>query len=66
MARFEVDVKMIVEAYDETDAGSLVRSALEGIEGDDILEGCVDAVTDLSIVSKEEEYLEIAAELNKD
>ena len=49
MARFEVDVKIIVEAYDETDAGALVRSALEGIEGDDILEGWVDAITDLGM-----------------
>jgi len=66
MAHFEVDVKMIVEAYDETDARSLVRSTLEGIDRVDILEGWVDAVTDLSMVSKEEEYLYIAAELNKD
>jgi hypothetical protein len=49
MARFEVDVKMIVEAYDEIDAGALARSALEGIDRVEILEAWVDAITDLGM-----------------
>lgn len=66
MKKFEVDVKMIVEADDDTEAYHMVSAAVENLVCGDIINATVDAVTDLSMVSSEEEYPEIAAELNKD
>lgn len=52
MARFEVDVKMIVEADDDYEAYHMVSAAVENLVCGDILEATVDAVTDLIMEAK--------------
>lgn len=49
MARFEIDVKMIVEADDEEQAFSMAEYALQNMVTGDILEAEVDGVTDLTM-----------------
>ena len=49
MARFEIDVKMIVEADDEGEAGSMATSAVQNMVCGEIVEAWVDSVTELSM-----------------
>lgn len=47
MARFEVDVKMIVEADDDSEAYHIAAAALDNLTGGYIKNTTVDGVTDL-------------------
>lgn len=49
MARFEVDVKMIVEADDDMEAFHVAASAIENLVCGSITDATVEAATDLSM-----------------
>ena len=49
MARFEIDVKMIVEADDSEEAFSMAESAVQNMVCGEIVEAWVDGVTDLGM-----------------
>lgn len=49
MARYEVDVKVIVEADDDMEVYHMVSAAIENLVCGDIVDAFVDSVTDLSM-----------------
>lgn len=68
MARYEVTVILTVNADSQEEAFAMAESTVSNLTGGEVVDAFVDGVMDADdeAFSKEEEYLYIAAELNKD